>query len=361
MGAIHQTHEKNAPFLVLGLPRSRTAWLSRFLNYGDHHCGHEQARYWRSLDDAKAYLGQSCIGTCETAVMPFWRLLDHIAPCAKIVIVRRPVHEVFSSLTALDIGFDGAALRAALKRLDRKLDQIEARCDNVLSVKFADLAHEETCRAVWEHCLPYPFDHAHWAALEAVNIQCDMRAMMRYAVAHAQPLAKLASVAKHHSLMAMQKPVEAEGFTFQAESFDTWIADAQALFDRHLVLVGEAPGDWRKKNLPMMKMLSDSGAMQITTARSNGRMFGYLMTLISPSLTGEGITSAYNTTFYASPDMPGLGSKIQREAIRMLKERGVHDVFFETGQRGSGPRLGALYRRLGAVEHGQVYRLPLEA
>ncbi len=28
------------PFVVFGLPRSRTAWLSRFLTYGDWVCGH---------------------------------------------------------------------------------------------------------------------------------------------------------------------------------------------------------------------------------------------------------------------------------------------------------------------------------
>ncbi len=89
-------------------------------------------------------------------------------------------------------------------------------------------------------------------------------------------------------------------------------------------------------------------------------MFGYLMTLVTPSLTSEGITSASNLTFFASPDAsPGLGMKMQRAALAALKERGVDDVFWECGSRGSGPRLSTMYRRLGATEHGQTFRLQL--
>jgi len=355
--------DQPSPFIVLGLPRSRTAWLSRFLTYGDHVCGHEQLRYMRSLDDVAAWFRQPCIGSAETSAAPFWRLIDKVAHDARVVVVRRPVHEVFASLSALGIAFNGALLRKRLHALDRKLDQIEARLPHVLSVNYADLATEPTCKAVFEHCLPYPFDAEHWRALDGVNVQCDMRAMMRYAVAHSDQLNKLASVARHVTLadMSKQQPVDMDGVTFQTEGFDTWIADAKKLFDDHLVVVGEAPDDWRKKNLSLMKQISDTGGMQITTARCNGRMFGYLMTLLSPSLANPGKVSAYNTTFYADPQMKGLGAKLQRASIGMLKARGVSDVFFEAGQRGSGPRLGSLYKRLGAVDHGQVFRLPLEA
>jgi len=99
--------------------------------------------------------------------------------------------------------------------------------------------------------------------------------------------------------------------------------------------------------------------LQITTARSNGRMFGYLMTIIGPSLASGTTTSATHTTFYADPSFPGLGLKLQREALAMLKERGVDEIVWEAGKRGSGPRLGAMYRRLGAAEHGETYRLQL--
>lgn len=350
------------PFIVLGLPRSRTAWLSRFLTYGDHVCGHEEIRHLRSLNDVKMWFDQPNTGTAETAAAPWWRLLKTYAPDARVVVVRRPVEDVFDSLMRLPgLAFDPATLMTLLCKLDCKLDQIEARMDNVLSVDFADLAEEQTCRKIFEHCLPYPHDHNHWTELKDQNIQINMFATMRYMQAYKPALDKLAKIAKQKLLsdMAVRTVVDPAGVTFQTEPFDAWLEAARPLFENHLTTVNEEPDNWKKKNLTLMQRLYDIGAMQITTARSNGRMFGYLMTLLTPSLASEKTKSATHTTFYASPDMPGLGLKLQREALRLLKERGVNEVFFEAGKRGSGPRLSVLYERLGAQEHGTAYRLEL--
>lgn len=350
------------PFVVLGLPRSRTAWLSRFLTYGEWVCGHEELRHMRSLDDVEAWFSQPCIGTAETAAAPWWRMLDRFAPGARIVTVRRPVDEVVDSLLRIPgLSFDYAQLVATMTKLDRKLDQIEARMPNVLSVPFADLADEGACAQVFVHCLPYSHDRKHWAALSVQNIQIDMRAMMRYFRAYSAPMNKLAAIAKHRSLtaMAVREPVDPAGITMQEETFDAWVSDAEALFNEHLVLVGEAPGDWQRKNIPLMRRLHEIGAIQIMTARCNGRMFGYLVTLLAPSLVSEDIKSATHTTFFADPSFPGLGLKLQRAALKALMEKGVDEVFMEAGQRGSGPKMTTMFRRLGAQDHGHIFRLPL--
>ncbi len=279
-------------FLVLAMPRSRTTWLSRFLTYGEWACGHEELRHMRSLDDVKAWFTQDYTGTAETAAAPFWRLIPE---GTKIVLIRRPVAESVDSLMALPLPFDRAALEKALTYHDRKLDQIEARLP-CLSVEYDSLGDEETCARIFEHCLPYGHDSAHWRNLAAVNVQCNMPALVRYVQAF--PMDRLGAQAKHRMLarLALRETAAPDGMTFQAETFDAWIAGAQHLFDEHLVQVDEAPGDWQKKNIPLMRRLYDAGAMQIMTARSNGRMFGYLMTLINYSLTSESVTSAANTT-----------------------------------------------------------------
>ncbi len=350
------------PFLILGLPRSRTAWLSRFLTYGEWVCGHEELRHMRSLDDIEAWFSQPCIGTAETAAAPWWRMLDRFAPGARVVTVRRPVAEVIDSVLRIPgLAFDRGVLEATMAKLDRKLDQIEARVPGVLSVRFADLASEATCTRVFEHCLPYAHDHAHWAALDAQNVQIDMHAMMRYFRAYSAPLNRLAAIAKHRSLstMAVREPVAPDGVTMQAETIQEWERDAQALFREHCVTVGEAPDEWERKNIPLMHKLYEMGAIQIMTARCNGRMFGYLMTLISPSLVSENLKSATHTTFFADPSFPGLGLKLQRAALRALNEKGVDEVFMEAGQRGSGPRITSMFKRLGAQDHGHIFRLQL--
>ena len=351
------------PFVVFSLPRSRSAWLSRFLTYGEWMCGHEELRHMRSLDDVQAWFSQPNIGTAETAGAPWWRLLDRFAPDARVLVVRRPRDEVAESLINIPgTQFDRTALDSILLKLDRSLDQIEARLPNVLSASFDSLNEEDTCAAVFEHCLQQPHDLDHYARLAPVNIQINMPAIMRHYAAYAPAMEKLALIAKHETIAAFAPEVNEppEGITFQTEDFDSWVQDADKLFDEHLVQVGETPGNWQNKNLPLMRGLDNVGAMQIMTARCNGRMFGYLMTLISPSLVSPDILSATNTTFFASPEFPGLGLKLQREAIKELKNKGVDELFFEAGKRGSGPRISMLYKRLGAQDHGSAYRLQLK-
>ena len=81
---------KPRPFVVFGLPRSRTTWLSRFLTYADWVCGHDELRHMRSMDDISAWFSQPCTGTVETSGAASWRLLDTTAPGARVAIVRRP-------------------------------------------------------------------------------------------------------------------------------------------------------------------------------------------------------------------------------------------------------------------------------
>lgn len=356
--------EPPPPFLVIGLPRSRTAWLSRFLTYRQWTCGHEELRHARSLDDVRAWASQPFVGTCETTAAPFWRLFETLAPGMRIVTIRRDIPAVIDSLMALapDCGFafDRATLETTLAALSRKLDQVEART-RCLSVAFDDLATPQACARVFETCLQQPFDAAHWARWAAINVQCDMRALMKHFAAYRPALAKLASIAKHRTLtrMALRAPVSSDGITLQIEDFDSWVRDGAALFRAHCVEVGEAPGQWLDKNIPLMRLLFEAGALQVMTARANGRMFGYLVSLIAPSLESANIVSSQNTLFYAEPGIAGLGLRLQRAAAAALAARGVDEVHLRAGVRGDGARTAALYRRMGAEFNGEVFRLKL--
>ena len=94
--------------------------------------------------------------------------------------------------------------------------------------------------------------------------------------------------------MSARSSVDVDGISFEEEPFDQWLTDAKGLIESHLMVVGESPDNWRNKNLELMKQLSDAGVMQIVTARSNGRMFGYLMSVTGPSMTKPGLVSAAN-------------------------------------------------------------------
>lgn len=350
------------PFVIFGLPRCRTFWLSRFLTYNGWNCGHEELRHVRSIEDVKTWLSLPATGTAETAAAPWWRTLHQIAPNARVVIVRRPVDEVIASLMRLGIAFDPAILTATIKKLAAKLDQIERRWPGAISVTYDDLRHEETCKRVFEHCLPFRHDHAWWEAASALNLQADMPALIRYMLAYQPQLEKVAAMVRQKTLVTLHaRPVVApDGITIQAEPFATFFADAQELFRDHLVSVGESPDVAASKNIPLMQKMDDLGGMQVMTARSNGRIFGYLMTLIGPCWEDQKKTTAVHTTFYADKGFPGLGLKLQRAALAALKCRGIDELYMRAGPRGAGPRSSAIYRRLGALPDGELFKLELQ-
>jgi GNAT superfamily N-acetyltransferase len=347
-----------SPFIVFAMPRSRTKWLSHFLSYGDWQCGHDELLRCRSLDDVASWLAQPNTGTVETMGAPFWRLLP---PGSRIVTLRRRVPEIVASLRGTDLVFEDTAMVSMLERSERKLDQIGARLPDVLAVSFDDLATEAGCARVFEHCLGLPHDPAWWSWCAPVNIQINFAHLVRYMAAHRPQLDKLTKVAKHRTIANMTRHAvdPPEGITFQHEPFRQFYRDAKHLFAEHLTQTDQSPDDHARKNLALFEALDDAGMLQTITARMNGRMFGYLQTVIGPTLDGPDISQAWHSIFFASPDIRGLGMKLQRAALAALRERGVDEVIMRAGHRGSGPRLGTFYRRLGAEEFGQLYRMEL--
>lgn len=348
-------------FLVLALPRSRTAWLARFLTYGNFICGHEELRHARSLQDVEAWFRQPDIGSAETSAMQHWRL---IPPEVKLVIIRRPVLDVVTSVIAKlpQLEIARPQLESAIRKLDRKLGQIELRRPNTLSVDYSELESEETCALIFEHCLGLPHDPKWYSFIAPINIQISLPALFRYAAAYQPQMQKLALEAKARTIANFHKHEgeDKSGVTIQEEGFDTVYRDGAELFRAHCVSVGEPADEYLRKNLTVMRELEKSGGLQFLTARCNGRLFGYLMYLIQPSLERQDSIIGVPTLFYVEPGFAGLGMKLQRAGISMLKARGADEIVFRAGPRGSGPRLSSLYKRLGAVEFGELYSLRLE-
>jgi hypothetical protein len=169
-------------------------------------------------------------------------------------------------------------------------------------------------------------------------------------------------IEEEHHVEVMGRPprerLSMDGFTFQDEPIEQWYEDAKDLFREHMAATGQGLEDWSRKNIVLGRQLDAAGAMQIITARSsNGAMQGYLMSVIGPSLDNPAARVAQQLPIYASPDCPGLGMRLQRESIAGLREKGVTEILGRAGTRGSGPRLGTMYRRLGFDDAGHLYRL----
>lgn len=348
------------PFIIYALPRSRTYWLSRFLTCGGWSCGHEELRHVRELGDLDRWFSQPQIGTAETAAAPWWRLVQKTCPEIRTLVVRRPVEEVVDSLLKTGLPFARDKLSYTMRRFDAKLDQIGSRLSGAMVVDYPALERTATLQQVFSFCHSGDAPPDRWlATLCPVNLQVDLGRLLAYCQAFAEPLERLRKQAKHRILanMARQSPAAFRGFTFAQEPWDSFYRDAQGLFSEHLCQVGEAPDAFQEKNLPLFKALASFGALQVTTARSNGKMFGYLLTVISPSFESTEKVIALNTAFFSS--VPGVGEKLQRASLQALHARGVHEVHFKAATRGSGPRLGSLYQRLGAIPDGSMYALDL--
>ena len=170
-------------FIIHALPRSRTAWLSKFLTYKDYTCYHEQAMNWRSIEDVKTLFTTPNTGSAETGMAQGWWLVQRYFPGIKTVVVKRPLEDVLQSLKDLDLSgvgsFDFDKLTKLMSYSDRMLDKISTY-PGVLTVQFDNLKKMETCRELFEFVLPYKFDIRWWSSLKNQNIQINMKELIRY-------------------------------------------------------------------------------------------------------------------------------------------------------------------------------------
>ena len=95
---------KNRPFFVIGLPRSRTAWLANFLTTGSSFCFHEALRYVNHIDKLPALLETAqndepaeFVGNSDSSMVFAQNWLTEHYPEAHYVFVRRDLWEVIES------------------------------------------------------------------------------------------------------------------------------------------------------------------------------------------------------------------------------------------------------------------------
>ena len=164
------------PYMVFSAGRSRTMWLSAFLTYGVCVCNFEATARVSSLSEVLTMLSIPGMGAAETLAAPAWPLLLTAEPRLRVVVVRRPLEEILGSLVAAtkdQMELDLSRLRHVLAYLRRALDRLSLQ-PQTLTVDFSELKREETCKAIFEHCLPYKHDSGWWKFLSEKNINPDV-------------------------------------------------------------------------------------------------------------------------------------------------------------------------------------------
>jgi hypothetical protein len=144
-------------FLVLGLPRSRTAWLANFLTYGDITCTHEGLNGCMSLNEYKDKFTKNS-GDSNTG-LAYFEFEPLFIDFKKIIIdsgIRKSVE--FARKTYGRDSFD------QIVKLKKRLDSIKG-----LHVPYHDI--DDNLELIWDYVSRYQFNEKRAAQLTKLNIQ----------------------------------------------------------------------------------------------------------------------------------------------------------------------------------------------
>lgn len=136
-----------APFVILALPRSRTAWLSVWLTHGGRTCYHDALAYTHTRDDLRG-LTAGGNGMAETAGIALPRVLHNVLPGARYLIVRRDPQHVTASLDRIGALFSRTCIEIGQRALDDAAAFLRPRAD-VMEIDFEDLDTTSGLSEVW--------------------------------------------------------------------------------------------------------------------------------------------------------------------------------------------------------------------
>jgi len=94
-------------FFIVGLPRSRTAWLANLLTYGDSFCFHDALSHVPSPQHLPALFmsgGRPVIGDADPSVPLFHGEIAELFPEAQYVFVDRPYEDALASYSKFVLG-----------------------------------------------------------------------------------------------------------------------------------------------------------------------------------------------------------------------------------------------------------------
>lgn len=188
------------PYLILGLPRSRTAWLANLLTYGPSFCWHDGLAHCKSkrelvqLFDSPEhkYIGIADAG----AALVFDELLKILPVMPRIVIIRRNPGDVLYSCEEAGLPITPHGILAMQDALAKIMANHE-----VCLVDFEDLDKALCCQNIWHYCTrdSTHFNLRRWAMLRSLNVQIhDVPAEIERAKESAEFLASLVPNPEYH-------------------------------------------------------------------------------------------------------------------------------------------------------------------
>lgn len=144
-------------FFILGLPRSRTAWLANFMTYGDTFCYHEGINGCHTVEDYKAKLSYNKGDSSTGAVLID---LDKHFPDAKKVIIDSDINRAIEYSEELT----GNPNEDWMTHIQSRLYQLDG-----LKVDYDDI--DDNLQAIWEYLTDTEYNEDRANMLLKLNIQ----------------------------------------------------------------------------------------------------------------------------------------------------------------------------------------------
>jgi len=141
-------------FFILGLPRSRTAWLANFLTYDGLYCHHEGVNHCTTMDEYWRKLGDDGDSTTVGNLLKV-----HEIDCPKIIIDRDISHAIEFSIKNY-----GKSPTQFLEECKDYLDRLDG-----LHVKYEEI--DKYLELIWSYLSNKPFDRKRAEILTQMNIQ----------------------------------------------------------------------------------------------------------------------------------------------------------------------------------------------
>lgn len=167
-------------FLILGLPRTRTAWLSCLLSHGEVYCHHDlTSRCKTAMEVVRSVMfgpGRVCGNSDSGNLFVLERFLE-VLPETRLIWLHREPEQVIESMARVT-GEKYAKLRGPIERLHARNQQFRARFGGAV-FGWDELDNEEAVRGIWRLItggMEFPFEHWRKMTTMRVTIHDDIMA-----------------------------------------------------------------------------------------------------------------------------------------------------------------------------------------
>ena len=193
------------PFFIVGLPRSRTAWLANLLTVpGQSFCWHEGEAGHGNLEQLVEKMmrrPESRVGNASSGIAFYGDDIYRLLPEARYIIIERDPESAKRAL--IKVANEYVDVDSVWPHMVKKFNAfIESLSEHyVLKIRYDQLHDEETCINTWNFATnELPWDSERWQMLTELNVQANV----------ASRAAKCAVMPPSEQNTPTQKPVAAD-------------------------------------------------------------------------------------------------------------------------------------------------------